>query len=254
LKTSNKISYKRRKGVLPHFLILICFFLLIFLISILLDKLIIPSFIHDKKIVKIPKLIGKTIEEARFELEANNLSFQISSEQYTQKYEPEIIINQNPKPYSKVKEGRRIYLTVSKGQVKTAVPYLVGKTLRTAYLLLSEKGLSIGDTLYEFSELYMRDTIISQSIKAGEPAPVGSFIDIVVSKGSMYQVEVPQLIGKNIHDAESLILRFGLIVGNISSIRDNTYISNTVIDQNPKAGIQVQQGTQIHLLISKDNE
>jgi serine/threonine-protein kinase len=116
--------------------------------------------------------------------------------------------------------------------------------------MLMERGLVLGDTSYVFSELYQKDTVIAQSKRAGSTAYYGDSIDLVISLGSEESVEMPQLIGKSLDDAEELVESLGLILAVTHYIKnDGTYLPNTVINQSPKSNESIRKGSEVHLII-----
>lgn len=209
-----------------------------------------PSVVQSKKIIKIPKVTGLPIEVAKKIIKDAELQYQIAGEQFSYEYPPGTVIKQTPEPFSKVKVGRRVYLTISRGKEAVIVPYLIGQNFQKALFMLMERGLVLGDTTYEHSELYEKDTIIAQSKRAGSNAFYGDTIDLVISLGSISSVEMPQLIGKSIEEAEELVHSLGLIIGATHYIKnDGTYLPHTVINQTPKANEFVKKGSEVYLIV-----
>ena len=62
---------------------------------------------HDQSVL-VPDLRGKSFEEVKKILNTNNLDWQIMDSVYDNSKPPLTIIDQNPKPNSKVKEGAKI--------------------------------------------------------------------------------------------------------------------------------------------------
>lgn len=209
-----------------------------------------PSIVQSKKIVIIPKVTGLPIEDGSKIIKEAGLQYQIAGEQFSYDYPTGTIIKQTPEAFSKVKIGRRIYLTISKGREVAIVPYLIGQNYQKAVFMLMERGFILGDTTYEHSELYEKDTIIAQSKRAGSTAFYGDTIDLVISLGSISSVEMPQLIGKSIEEAEELLHTHGLIIGATHYIKnDGTYLPHTVINQTPKANEIVRKGSEVYLIV-----
>lgn len=251
LKKYHKPGEKSRSNSLVQYLLATAAFLLVvFLAVVIADNFIFPAIILDKEVVSIPEITGMKADQGIKVLEGKGLSYHIAGEQYNPKFPSGTIIRQVPESGSRVKIGRRIYLTISKGKETVPVPYLIGKTLHNANLLLMQKGLVLGDTVWENSDYYMRDTVISQSIRAGQNASYGDTIDVVVSLGSANQIEMPQLIGKSLPEAEKLLADLGLKLGNIEYIKnDGTYLANTIINQFPKYQEMVMQQAEVVLIV-----
>lgn len=239
------------KKILPYFIVLLSFCVAIFLIILLIDSVLLPSLIHDKETVKVPNLIGKKLNDAEHIIRENNLIIDKINEQYSETVAEGTVLNQVPKPETIVKENRSIYLTVSKGSEKVTTPNVVGQTLRSVRVLLMNKGLNIGEILYEYDEFYGNDTITNQSIPVGKEVPYGSTINLIISKGSSAQVKVPSLIERSYDEAESILKESGLLLGKVTSIMHDTYLPNTIINQSPQAGTLVNANTAVDIIISK---
>lgn len=242
---------KSFKELYPYLIVLSVFILALIITVVIINSLILPTIIGQKASVKLPNLIGKKVEDAKVILNQNSLKIEKISEQYSENYPAGIVINQIPKPFQFVKEGRAVSLIVSKGAETLTVPYIVGKPLRTARIDLMNLGLNIGDIVYEYSETYGIDTIISQKVSSGNQVPFGSNIDVVVSKGAELMVVVPQLSLLPLEEAQNILNESKLQVGNITFIKNETFQPNTVINQTPAAGLLLKENSLIDLTVTK---
>lgn len=226
------------------------FILFIACTALLLNYVIFPMLIHSGKEVTVPILVGKNVKKASAELQELGLNIQEVKEVFSDKAEVGIVLNQNPLPNSVVREGRRLYLTVSKGKEGGAMPNLNGKSLREARIILMESGLELGIVQYEFSESAQRDRIMAQSIQYGAKIGSGDIVSLTVSKGSEIY-PIPDLVGMTQHEAEEAITTAGFILGGIVKEKNETYISGTVIAQVPGAGESLSKETPINLTVSE---
>jgi serine/threonine-protein kinase len=199
----------------------------------------------------VPNVIGQDVNNARKHIENRELTFEIEKELYSDKVPEGSVISQIPLPKSFVKEGRFIYVTVSKGKELVSVPYINGQVIRNAKLNLMKVGLELGEVNYEFSESVGKDTIIYQSFSAGSKIPYGSQVSIIVSKGSELQLKVPMLIGLSEQEALDLISESGLLLGHTEYRQDNTFVPNIVIDQIPPPGTISGPQTTIRIVVSE---
>lgn len=235
-----------------HYLfVLLGFILFIYILYLSLDKLIIPSYVHDDDKVVIPDLIGKDIKEAETILAKQNLILFQNRSQFSEELPPNTVMNQSPDAGTEVKLNRRVYITVSKGGESVNVPYLKMKSLRSARVSLVRRGLKLGNILYEHSDSIGVDTVLDQKIYSGMKVGFGTHVDLVVSKGPKNIVEVPNLIGLSFAEAIILLSEKNLQIGEITEISDETYQPNTIIGQNPLFGTEVKNNTEVKLSISK---
>ena len=95
----------------------------------------------------VPELKGKSFDIAKMELEDNNLAFQLQdSANYNPNYPKKSVIDQNPKAGAKVKENRKIYLTLNpSGYKKVGVPNIIRRTFRQAKPTLEALGFEVGE-------------------------------------------------------------------------------------------------------------
>jgi len=232
------------------FLTFSAFVVFLAVFALLLNYTIFPLMIHAGKEVTVPALVGKNVKKASAELQELGLNIQEVREVFSDKVAEGIVLNQNPLPNSVVKEGRRLYLTVSKGKEGGAMPNLNGKSLREARIILMESGLELGIVQYEFSETVLRDRIMAQSIQYGAKIGVGDMVSLTISKGNE-NYAVPNLVGMTQVEAEEAIVTAGFILGGIVKEKNETYLSGTVIAQVPSAGESSSKETPINLTVSE---
>lgn len=243
-----KIDFRK---LFPYFIVLAVFSLLILVLVYTSDLWILPSLVHNKPVVKVPDLTGKTIQEAEKLLDEAGLNYEVTSEQYSKDYKPGVVISQTPKANLMVKQTRTVFLILSKGEETSVVPLLIGQPFRNARNLLMNKGLKLGNIRYDPSDTYGSDTVISQSVNANTNVPFGSSIDLVVSKGAENQVKVPSLIGLSFDEAKQSLSESGLTIGTINYIENETFMPNTVINQNPSSGSLIKSNSPVSLTLSK---
>ncbi|WP_242158750.1 PASTA domain-containing protein [Aestuariivivens sediminis] len=137
----------------------------------------------------VPNLTGKSINMAELELKDNNLVMQIQdSSNFNPDYPKFSVIDQDPKPGSKVKENRKIYLTLNpSGYRNILVPNLEDKTFRLAKSTLEALEFRIGTLTYV--DNIGKDIVIGlkyqgEPINPGDKLPKTSVIDIVLGNGN----------------------------------------------------------------------
>lgn len=136
----------------------------------------------------VPDLKGKTIEVAQMELKDNDLVMEIQdSANYNPKYPKFSVIDQNPLAGAKVKENRKIYLTLNpSGYRKVAVPDLRQQTFRNAKPVLKALGFEVGKITYQ--DNIGKDMVLGlrykgKNITPGTKLEKTSKIDLVLGNG-----------------------------------------------------------------------
>lgn len=135
------------------------------------------------KLVRVPKVTGLKLDEAKEELLKAGLVIRTISNENSSKPKG-TVISQTPSAYSNEKEGTEIDLVVSLGEEekKTKVPNIKGQDQSIAINTLYERDLLPGQIDSEYSD-EAENTVISQSIVADTEVSPGTAIDFVVSKG-----------------------------------------------------------------------
>ncbi len=134
-----------------------------------------------QKIVKVPKVVGKTEQEARALLDEQDLEV-ILMEEYDKKVEKGIVISQDIEANTELAAGKSVTITVSKGIEETIVPNVLGKPKEDAVKELEEAGLTISATLTEQDSTKGNNTILKQSLEPGSTVEKGTTLTITVNE------------------------------------------------------------------------
>lgn len=203
--------------------------------------------------IEVPSLKGMTYEEASDELDSLKLKIVKGDEVYSADIEKGKIVSQSPIAKSKVKEGTKVKVNISKGKKAGLVPDVVGKKFNESDIasLLGQYGFSLGNVTYEESDKYDEGVIISQNPSAGSNQKSGSSVSLVVSKGKKEKSKVPTLTGLTADQAVQALNDAGLDVGDISYEESNVYGKDYVMWQQYSAGTELKKGTSVSIKISK---
>jgi len=202
----------------------------------------------------VPDVIGKKLADVEKLLSEKNLEPVISDTTYDEKYPKGTILLQKPIAGERVKIGRRIYLFVSGGDPVVYVPDLKGKSIRDAKFSLERLGLLLGQ-VEDVPSDNPKDMIFDQQFAPGTVLKKGESVDVIMSIGSKADLlTVPDLIGKSLTEAETILTDSMLTVGKISYQRSYSLLPNTVIDQYPSKGSKVNTGTKVDLFVTKNSD
>jgi serine/threonine-protein kinase len=224
------------------------------IVSILVfDFFIFPWYVSSPE-VTVPVVKGLSEKEAIEKLEDANLEPVIGDTTYDIKFAKGTIILQKPRAGDVVKEGRRIYLFISGGEPLVMMPNLKGKSIRDAKLSLERIGLKLG-RIEEIASDNPKDMIFDQEFTEGTKLKKGSMVGIYISVGEGEgSVEVPDLVGKSLSEAEKILADNSLTIGKINYQRSFSLLPNTVLDQYPSKGNRVNPGDRVDLFITKAAE
>lgn len=148
---------------------------------------------HGKYYI-VPDYTGKNIDEVMAGEEAGTFDFVVIDSVFDLKNPKGTVLHQDPYPDSRVKENRKIYLTiVSTIPEKTSMPDLKFLTLRQAINTLESCGLKTGKILYIPSfdaDAVQQQRYDGKVIAAGTHLDKGSVIELTVGMGSRGQAEI----------------------------------------------------------------
>jgi eukaryotic-like serine/threonine-protein kinase len=219
---------------------------------LLLNYVVLPAYVNHGSRVTVPSVVGMAFDDAQKTLEGAGLRVVLGETKPDPDIAPGLIIQQNPVAQAVVKEGRRVYVTISGGEVQVPVPSLRGRSLRDARFALERFGLKLGSVSYDSSDTFPENTIIYQSAAADTRLPKGASVGIVVSRGKiLLQAQVPLVVGKTLGEAEQVLAQVGLKVGNITYQQSFDLVPNTVVDQYPRQGESTTPGQAVDLFVIK---
>lgn len=134
---------------------------------------------------KVPNLIGYNVNEAEVLLKNKGLKIGIS-ETFDEKHAENEVISQNPEAGSRVANGSKVNVVISKGAEKKRIvmPNLVGLSQAEAEIKLKENNLVLGEVRKQESTDYYADKVISQDTTPGVLVEEQTSINLVVSKGA----------------------------------------------------------------------
>ena len=232
------------RGLVYAFLGLIVF-------TFVMNEWIMPAYTKHGQALPVPDVTRMRFEDAREILESNKLRIIRSEERYDSSFPEGYVIEQTPRAGSLVKTGRRVYVILSRGPRRFAMPRLVDRSERDAKLMLAKNGLVIGEKSYEYSNHYPEGVVIHQSIAPGVQVQMGTKVDITLSLGPVPdQFVVPSLEGRTLDDARDLLARSGLKLGLIRYKVVPELLPETVLKQSIEAGTTVNKDEVIDLVVS----
>lgn len=219
---------------------------------VMMNYIVLPLYVNHAGRVSVPSVIGMSRDSALMIVERAGLRVVDADTRPDPTYPPGVVVQQNPAGNAIVKEGRRVYLTLSGGEVQVVVPSLRGRSLRDARFALERFGLKLGGIGYDTSDTFPENTIIAQSVAPDTRVARGTSVSISVSQGrSVGDLRVPLVIGKTLGEATKLIEEAHLKVGTVSYQASFDLVPNTIVDQFPRPGEVPAAGQGVDLFVVK---
>ena len=218
-----------------------------------LDRIVLPLITNYNKAIYLPDLTSIDFRIAQKRLDSLDLGYKIIMHEYDDLYKPYSIIEMSPRPFTKLKTGRIIKLTVADEKKDIILDDYSDKSLRSVKLQLNRDNLKIDTLIYEYNESVKKDFIISQYPRTGKMLKSGDMLTLIVSQGPPPNYYItPNLINMSLKKAKEMISKAGLVLGNITYEYNTKYLNNTVLEQNKTPGMRLSFPAKIDLIISTD--
>ena len=131
-----------------------------------------------------------------------------------------------------------------------SVPDLTGKPVAQARAELQKKDLTLVQKGTESSDRVEKGLIVRQDPAAGSRIRLTTVVQVFTSSGSG-TVAVPDLAGKALDEALTLLQAAGLTKGRLTQVHTPRRPAGRIMDQRPAAGTVVERGFPIGLLLSQ---
>ncbi len=149
---------------------------------------------HGEEIT-VPDLSKMSEQQAEEKLASLDLDYIIlDSVDFRKDFPKFSVVEQDPQPGAKVKEGRKIYLKInSSGFTSVRIPDLIEKTFRQAAPTLEALGLVVGEISYVpylGKDMVLEMKHNGKKLRVGEKVLKSSKIDLVLGDGKVGFEEV----------------------------------------------------------------
>jgi eukaryotic-like serine/threonine-protein kinase len=199
--------------------------------------------------VDVPTVAGLTVVNAQAQLEDAGLVVRMAAGHHSTKVPEGSVLGVQPAEGTTLERGERVTLVPSLGPPPVPVPNLVGRTLADAKDAIREAHLKVGEVTRAFNERFDADQVVRQSVKADAEAPLGSRIDLVVSKGPT-PLPVEKVVGLRQGEAVAVLESQGFVVDVHEEFSDQV-TKGAVISQSPAKGADLQPGKTVTIVVSK---
>ncbi len=129
------------------------------------------------------------------------------------------------------------------------VPDVVGKTLAEATAVLRMAGLNHTIAEAESNPDVPPNVVLRQDPEGGNTVRAGRTVEIVPSRGPDL-LEVPNIIGMTLLQAEIDLTRGGFVFGHKTERTHETVPAEQIIEQNPRPGTLTQRGEHVDVVVS----
>lgn len=219
---------------------------------------------HHGESLQVHDYTGMTVEEAVRKSKERSFRITILDSIWREGYREPVVLQQNPKPFSRVKENRTIYLTVTKQQPpEVLLPVLTGSYNFSRFKKKCDnKGIKlvVKERVYDGRQapntilylLYQGQKLSENDIQDGIKIPKGSVVECVVTERTPQFIEVPDLVCLSYSSAEFLLnsndLSPQVIEDTSVTAEDEAY----VYKQEPESGASVRVGAMVKVYLTQE--
>ncbi len=216
--------------------------------------------------IQVQDYKGMKFDEAKAKAEKMSFKLVVNDSIFLADKEPNIIIDQHPKPETAVKENRTIYLKVTKfTPPQIPLPALVGNYDYLQYSKkIIRKGVKAQIVKRVYDEKQAENTILylmindkkvtEDDLDAGVTVPEGSTVNFVVTERGGAFVPMPDLVCMKLEEAKFVLENYNLNIGEIFkdksvSSKNSAYIYKQSPAYNSDDKIRI--GTKVNLYLRK---
>lgn len=215
---------------------------------------------HGKEIV-VPDFSNMTLTEAEDAALQAGMRVEVTDSVFVKRMQRGAVYRQNPEPGARVKEGRRVVLTINAVNAKkVTMPDLVGLSMRQAMAELLSRGLVLRKLIYVqdmATNNVLRQLMGNREVEPGTMIDSESEIDLVVGLNSLDNVTyVPDVSGLKNMSAVDAIHSHSLNVKSLKfdeSVKDYDDSLNAMVYRQvpePSDSIKVNMGDEVVLYLT----
>jgi len=218
--------------------------------------------------LQVEDYTGLSIEEATRAARSRSFRIEVSDSVFIPRERPNLVIEQDPAPLSRVKKNRTIYLTITKSEGDmVSLPSLVGvydydqyaKKLRMMDMepRIRERQVNNQYTENTILHFYYNDQkVTEEDVRRGFKVPKGSTLEFVVTERGTTQVGIPNLVCREYRAAEFLLNSLELTVGTVNADatvtdRASAFVYRQVPGYQPNTPVRVGQQIDLYLTQSR---
>ncbi len=204
---------------------------------------------EDSSLVKVPELVGLTEDEAQGRLDRIGLEYTVRSG-VTHHLAPEgAVLSQDPLPGQYARPGAPIYVSLSRGPELHVLPDVSGLSERQAAIVLERLGYEVA--IERTTHTLAGGKAVETRPEAGTELAVPAEVTLVVSEGRPV-VQVPELVGRHVDDAQGALSGAGLELGAITYDPQALEAPGRIVGQYPPAGYSLREGGAVEVRVAGD--
>ncbi|MEV1144680.1 PASTA domain-containing protein, partial [Micromonospora sp. NPDC049799] len=196
-----------------------------------------------------PQLVSLSKADAEAQATRGGFTLDYAEPRYDEKIPKDGVVAQDPGSASRIVKGGTITLTLSLGPQRFPVPDVVGKEFELAEADLAAAELVVAKGTARYNDNLPAGVVVDTNPKAGAEVKPGDKVTVFLSKGRA-PISVPNLVGKNLNEARTILAQLGLVLVEPPTGKDSDKPKDEVLGQSPADGAGVEKGAQVRLEVS----
>jgi beta-lactam-binding protein with PASTA domain len=198
---------------------------------------------------EVPNVVGMTFDRAARALGRAGFTTAQGESRFHRVVAAGVVLQQDPPADSRQKRGIEVRLAVSAGQRSAEVPQLTGMAEQAARIALANAGFELG-TINRQNSDNPRGMVFMSDPAPGQQVQLPATVNLIISEGPAI-ITAPDLVGRTLPEARSLLEQIGLRLGNVSRDTSSFQVENTVLRQVPAGGQPVSAGGTVNVVVSE---
>ena len=225
-------------------------------LSVLYFYAYLPHITNHGESITVPSVEGLPITKVEDFLADHDLRYEVNDSSYSAEYPPLTVLKQYPAAGAKVKENRKIFVSVNRKNPPTVkMPDLIDGSLTNAEAVLRGSELKRGKIRLvsgPFLNVVKEMQIDGNKVVPGVLVPKGTMVDLVVMDGGSNKLPTPNVLSFNYEDAKVNILGSNLNIGNVTLVGDTTDMRPVILKQKPTPGEIIMVGDVVDVWIGEE--
>lgn len=218
-----------------------------------------PAETNHGETITVPSVVEADYADLENLLADKDLRYEVNDSIFDSRYPPLTVLRQFPKAGTKVKEGRKVFVTLNKHEVPTIpFPPFKDKSLTHVKAVMSNLDFKLGKIRVRTGphfNLVLEIQYEGEPIEEGQLIPKGSKLDIIITDGyGRQKFNIANYFGLEFDEAEFSIKGSDLNLSplNLPQNIDTTGKDMFVIRQDPLPGTEVTIGEYVELWLDEE--
>ncbi|WBC07118.1 Stk1 family PASTA domain-containing Ser/Thr kinase [Micromonospora sp. WMMA1947] len=195
-----------------------------------------------------PQMVSLTKADAEAQAQRGGFTLRYTAPRHDEQAPKDTVLVQDPGSAARIVKGGTITLTLSLGPERLPVPDVVGKDYALAQAELEGANLVVAKGSSRYDDALPAGVVLATDPKVGTVVKPGAKVTVILSKGRA-PVTVPNLVGKSLAEARTILAQLGLKP--VETVKESDKPKDEILGQSPADGAGVEKGTQVKLEISK---